>query len=412
MKNRFPILYITYDGLLDPLGSSQILPYIYGISRHSGPIFILSFEKKNRFLNSGNQLKLKLLTENITWYPLVFSRNIGFFGTIKKIWDLLRMYVYASYISINHQIKIVHARSHVASWVALFLKRTLNVKFIFDCRGLWVDERIDKGSWDLNKVIHRLQYKFLKNRERSLFKNADHIIVLTEAVINEVFQLGASKKDNITVIPCCADFNHFKLPSIEQKINARKLLGWHKDAFVMGYLGSIGKMYMIDTFLKLFKILVSERKDIFALIITPDVEEANDFVDLLMPISLKDRIKILSGTREEVPKLLAAINVLISFIKPSYARLACSPSKNAEALAMGIPLICNNGIGDVEKQINLLNAGYVVDLEKDYNFQNILQKFEQIKFLNSKEIRTNAYQLFDISLAYEKYKFIYNKLKK
>ena len=41
-------LYISYDGLLDPLGKSQILPYIKGIATHQKQVHIISFEKKNR----------------------------------------------------------------------------------------------------------------------------------------------------------------------------------------------------------------------------------------------------------------------------------------------------------------------------------------------------------------------------
>ena len=38
-------LFITYDGLLDPLGQSQILPYLKIIAKEY-PINVLSFEKK------------------------------------------------------------------------------------------------------------------------------------------------------------------------------------------------------------------------------------------------------------------------------------------------------------------------------------------------------------------------------
>ena len=238
MKNSFPILYITYDGLLDPLGRSQIIPYIYGISIHSSPIHILSFEKLERFSEEKNNLKLEFISRGIIWHPLIFSRNKGYFGGLKKIWDFFRMYLFAWFISVKYEIKIVHARSHVASWVALFLKRFLNVKFVFDCRGLWVDELVDKGSWDLNRLIPRLHYKYFKKRERSLFKNADYIIVLTEAVVNELIKLGTTQKYKITVIPCCADFNHFKLPSIKQKINSRNLLGFQEHGIIIGYLSS------------------------------------------------------------------------------------------------------------------------------------------------------------------------------
>ena len=38
-------LFISYDGLSDPLGQSQILPYILSLSKNSKKIHIISFEK-------------------------------------------------------------------------------------------------------------------------------------------------------------------------------------------------------------------------------------------------------------------------------------------------------------------------------------------------------------------------------
>ena len=42
------ILYISYDGITDPLGQSQILPYIIGLTKNY-KFHIISFEKPNRF---------------------------------------------------------------------------------------------------------------------------------------------------------------------------------------------------------------------------------------------------------------------------------------------------------------------------------------------------------------------------
>jgi hypothetical protein len=39
------ILYLTYDGLNDPLGQSQILPYLEGLAEKGYGITVISFEK-------------------------------------------------------------------------------------------------------------------------------------------------------------------------------------------------------------------------------------------------------------------------------------------------------------------------------------------------------------------------------
>ena len=87
----------------------------------------------------------------------------------------------------------------------------LKKKLIFDFRGLWVDERIDKGGWDLSNFFDRLQYKYFKRVEKKLLAQVDQIVVLTKKVVSEVVKLGANPSSKITVIPCCVDFNHFPL---------------------------------------------------------------------------------------------------------------------------------------------------------------------------------------------------------
>ena len=75
----------------------------------------------------------------------------------------------------------------------------LKKKLIFDFRGLWVDERIDKGGWDLSNFFDRLQYKYFKRVEKKLLAQADQIMVLTKKVVSEVVKLGANPSSKITV---------------------------------------------------------------------------------------------------------------------------------------------------------------------------------------------------------------------
>ena len=41
-------LYISYDGMTDPLGRSQVLPYLQGLSERGHEITLLSCEKPAR----------------------------------------------------------------------------------------------------------------------------------------------------------------------------------------------------------------------------------------------------------------------------------------------------------------------------------------------------------------------------
>src|SRR5438552_13503857 len=58
-----------------------------------------------------------------------------------------------------------------------------------------------------------------------------------------------------------------------------------------------------------------------------------------------DDIRIQSASRNEVTLYLSVSDWSIFFIKDVYSKKASSPTKQAEIMAMGIPIICND-IGD------------------------------------------------------------------
>lgn len=136
-------LYITYDGLLDPLGASQILPYLKGIAAVQRGMVVLSFEKAERTAKNQETMAAVLQMHGIQWKPLRFTTSLGIFG---KARDLAKMYFWGARLAIKHEVHAVHTRGHPAAQIGLFIKRLLGAKLIFDFRGLWVDERVDKGG--------------------------------------------------------------------------------------------------------------------------------------------------------------------------------------------------------------------------------------------------------------------------
>jgi len=79
-------LYLTYDGLHDPLGQSQIIPYLKIISKKVSKLYVISFEKKKK-INKNIYIR-----ENIFLIKLKFSDS---FGKLGKILDMLKIYFYS-----------------------------------------------------------------------------------------------------------------------------------------------------------------------------------------------------------------------------------------------------------------------------------------------------------------------------
>lgn len=398
------VLYITYDGLLDPLGASQILPYLKGIASGQRGAVVLSFEKNERQAKDGAAMAAALKHHDIQWKPLRFTAGKGVAG---KVWDLLKMYLWGYRLAVRHGVRVVHTRGHPAAQIGVFIKRLTGAQLIFDFRGLWVDERVDKGGWDLKRAHHRWQYRHFKRTERKLLASADQLVVLTEAVVPEVRRLGAAPSAGVTVIPCCADFEHFPLANSQSRSQAREDLGIPQHARVLGYLGSVGRMYMLDRLFRLFELAAADSNDTHLLVVTQDIAALNQLMREWLPAALHGRVHVRSAGRAQVPTIIPAMDVLVSFIQPSYARMAASPTKLAECFAAGIPVICNAGVGDVAEQVRLLGAGRVVDPSSDAELSAAVAGLDDIATMGGGRLRDAARKVLGLEVAAMRYQAVY-----
>ena len=401
-------LFISYDGLLDPLGASQILPYLRAVATEEDQLHIISFEKRDRYQNGAAELHSEFANGRICWTPLIFTASGGILG---KLWDLLRMHAAALHTAYRLRPSVVHARSHAPAQVGLLLKYIFNAKLLFDFRGLWVDERVDKGGWKLTNFWHRLQYQYYKYVERSLLRNSDHVVVLTEAVQPEVLRLGVANNSRITVIPCCADFRHFSLITPERRHRARYEIGIPDSSFVLGYLGSVGGMYLTDKFLKLVQYARVHQPSLQVLVLTPDRSSFLSIVHQQLPSHAKSIVHTLSANREQVAQWLPAMDLLVSFIAPTYARLGSSPTKLAEAWATGIPALCNSGVGDVARLVIELDAGMIVDASSEKELEAAAKLLPGLIKKGGRRLRHAAKARLSLDLAAERYLGIYRLLR-
>ena len=401
-------LFITYDGLLDHLGASQILPCLRAIASKEERLHILSFEKKERFAQSAQAIGSQLAGTTISWTPLLFTSSWGILG---KLWDLMRMYAAAMAIAAKLRPSVVHARSHAPAQVGLLIKQLFGARLPFDFRSLWADERIDKGGWRLSNPWHRLQFQHYTRVEHRLLAQADHVVVLTEAVVSEVLHLGIAHRDRLTVIPCCADFSHFKLATPVTRQLARSDFEIPHDSLVLGYLGSVGRMYMPERFLQLVELAAAQIPKLQVLVLTPDPEAFLELVRLKLPSRFWPQIQTRSANREQVARWLPAMDILVSFITATYARIGSSPTKLAEAWACGIPALCNSGVGDLALLVPELDAGMVINIDSDQELQNVAKALPSLVTKGGKILRDAAQAKLSLELAADRYLGIYRLLR-
>lgn len=401
-------LFITYDGLLDPLGESQIIPYLRTIAAQPRAVHVLSFEKPERDAADGNAMRVRLEAMGIGWTPLRFTRRMGKMG---KAWDLLRMLISALSLQSRHRFGIVHCRSYQAMQTGSLLKRLFRIRAIFDMRGLWVDERVDGGLWNRARIIDAIAFRIYKHIERKMLERADHVVALTNRVVPELRRLAPRMTAATTVIPCCADFAHFRILAPEKKNLVRRGLGIREDAFLLLYQGSLGTWYLFDEMVRFFAYSAAQRPDLHFLIVTRDWHPEHEHtLRKSATEAIMRRLTVTSADRDRMPELVGCADLMLSFIKPAYSKIASSPTKLAEAFACGVPVIANRGIGDVDQQIDSLSAGRLLDPSSTGEMTDVIRDLDAVRMLGGSELRQRASDIFDLEIAANSYRGIYDRM--
>jgi glycosyltransferase involved in cell wall biosynthesis len=282
-------------------------------------------------------------------------------------------------------------------------------KILFDIRGFFPEEYTDAGIWPENGVLYR-SAKFI---ERWLFKQADGFVVLTERARQILFpessETGSDKQGRpVEVIPCCVDLSRFNGVNGTTRSRIRETLGIN-GRYVMAYVGALGGWYMTNETVDFFGLLKEKRPDAFALILTQSKREMIEPLLQERGFSANDYL-ITKVPPRDIPEYLSAADASISFIKNCYSKQASSPTKNAEYLACGLPIIANAGIGDTDLQINGNRIGAIVNAFSDQDFAEAITAIENLGDV-SDDCRKTASELFDLErVGGQRYRRIYERL--
>jgi len=393
--------------MTDPLGQSQVLPYLVGLSKKGFSFHLISFEKEERFEKNNKHIQDICDVSGIIWHPLSYTKKPPLFSTI---YDVQRMKRLAYRLHKNNHFKIIHCRSYISAIVGLGMKRKFGTKFLFDMRGFWANERVDGKIWNLNNPIFNYVYTYFKKKEIAFFTEADYTISLTFNGKNEIesWPEFKEKKPLIEVIPCCVDlelFNPDLISESQQKLRKEEL-GISPQDYVLGYVGSIGTWYMLPEMLDYFKVIKETNTKAKFMFVTN--EHPSTILSKATDKGIDEASIIITSCRHtEVPLNISLFNTSVFFILPSYSKKASSPTKQGEIMAMGIPLVCNAGVGDTDLVVEKYRAGIVIN---ELNESSYRTSIIDDRSYDRKTSMKGSQEFYSLEVGVERYLRVYEKL--
>jgi len=410
MNNKHEVLFLSIDGMTDPLGQSQVLPYLSGLSKNGYSIHIISCEKPIVFEQQKKAIEKICEENNINWHPLNYSNRIPI---ISPIYNLLKINALTKNIVTKNKIELLHCRSYFTSLIGLAFKKKYGIKFLFDMRGFYANERVDGNLWNQDRFIFRKIYNYFKRKEIEFCENADYTISLTFNGRDEIHSWQNVKGNPIPiqVIPCCADLDFFSRNNVDTTIaNDLKIkLSIPENSFVLTYLGAIGTWYLTDELLLFFKQLKLVKTNAIFLIIT--AEDPKIVYDSAIKAGVsKYDVRVIRANRSEVVQLLSFTDFSVFFIKPAYSKKASSPTKLGELLSMGIPVICNSNVGDVESIITKSDTGIVLSQFNDAAYKHAINKMDSYLGVDIVERSKTVNDFFNLKIGVERYTYVYDSI--
>ena len=399
------ILYLTYDGISDPLGQSQILPYIFGLNKSSKLQFtIISFEKSKNSVKT-KELEDELFSNNINWIKLKYRKNPPIISTL---YDLFILFLTVKKLIKLPKVDLLHCRSYLTTIIGQKIKNKTGIPFIFDMRGFYADERVDGKIWPQENFLYRKVFKYFKKKEKQFLQESYSNICLTSQGKKEIESWDLSKLSPIHVIPCCTDGELFNIKNRKIK---REYIGLKKTDFIISYVGSTGTWYMLDEMLDFFKVLIEKKPSSIFLFVTKD--NPNLIFDKCLEKQIpKSSIVIKASSREMMPSYIGLSDFSIFFILPVYSKKASSPTKMGEIMNLGIPIICNSGVGDVDEIMEKTMPNLLVKNFTNEEYTRVSDIILGNFIFDSKKIISISDNYYSLNNGVKKYLDIYQEILK
>src|SRR5690554_1355303 len=385
--------------MLEPLGQSQVLSYLKGLSKNY-QVSLISFEKQEDRADQQafGSVQNDCEQHGIRWLPQKFYYRPKL---IAPAWSMI-VFLFLCLREVRKgNAELIHARSYIPAAVALLVNKLTGTPFIFDMRALWPEELITAGRLKRGSVMH----KAIAWVERSCLKNAAAVVSLTHAAVGYLQEAYPEelKGQVIRVIPTCADLDRFVPASTNGDSAATYscvgtvLSGW----FHLDWLAEFFQQVAAQDTEACFEVITRDSKDE----VRSRLGGNEDF---------QQRLRVFGLPPQQVHSAVQSHTVSAMFFSQGLSKLGSSPTRMGEILGCGLPVVANSGVGDVARIIEHYNVGVLVEDGSSESMKLGLQRLTELR--NDPELaqrcRRAAEEVFSLEAGTEAYRELYRDILK
>lgn len=327
------------------------------------------------------------LTSNVVrkyYVPLIpFSGSSKIIQWICDLWTSISVL----FIYIRHDVDLI-VGEYSTSYSAMKAKRLMRCTYIADMHGALPEEY----SYN-NPQITKWRLNYITDMEARTSRCADYIICQSEEMKRHIVKKYDADKNKIFVYKCGVNPDMFKLEP-DKKKQVRQQLGIPESSLVFVYAGGLMKWQKIEESLMVFSKAHEILPNSKFLILTREVDKIREFIMQLNLTHLSKDIVALSSPFDKVSDYLNAADVAFLLRDDVVMNRVASPTKLAEYMACGLPVISSKVASCwVEQQMIDDCSVYCYDDVKNLN--NLL---DSVKNNNREQIRKHAIDTLSLKI--------------
>jgi hypothetical protein len=370
-KNQYDITYLTVDSVAEGVGSSQIIPLLNRISQNGLKVKLISFEKTK----PDNTLQDSLRHQGIDWTLIDFAK----FGPVGGLQRVIKLYKSVPPTS------IIHGRSELATMAGILSQKA---PVLWDVRSLWNEQRAFLAKGPLERNL----YKKLKRIEDFCSFKSSGLSTLSHSVVPILEERHSNLPTNRIVVPTNVDLNRFslsdKFPKVIRALYSGTYNGYYDLKLSRDFLTEVRRLADIEVH-------------------WARPEESK--LDLLNA----GEGYVFSMRQQEMAGVIGEYSFGLSVCKldsgPSLS--AAMPTKVAEFLASGRPIVVNEGLGDLPGIVREFNVGVVLDHSPDTLKSGASKMIELLNDISTPHrCREAAEKYFNLEVGVRKYLKMYSSL--
>lgn len=395
ISHKCKILFITQWQFEDALIQTYTLPYIQIVQKITGsPCYLVCVNKNINKISvnkKGTIIVISLPTSGSNPFWEWGMNILSLSGIIRK-----------------KKITHLHPWCTPAASVGVILRfLNKNLKLTIDSFEPHAEAMVENGTWSKSG----LKYKVLSYFEKREAITADNLIFAAPGMQDYI-----SRKYNVTiknylVKPACVNLDGFSDKAIKDSILIDQLN--LKEKIVCVYAGKFGGIYLEkESFRFIKKCEDYWGKERFRFLLLSNVEDSYVKENISKEGISEGTITKLFVPHNQIAKYMGLADFAICPVKPVPSKLYCSPIKDGEYWALGLPVVITKGISNDSEIIAQNNAGAILEAFDDAGYLKAIKQIDSIISGRSREevyakIRPLAEKYRSFNIAEKVYGSIY-----